>query len=82
MDNIKEWTVLLMPELLTRATCRKYWKRISAESTVMSRPLWRVGDAVVDRRNAGWTTSKNEHPARARTAHKGLLQKRLEEDLS
>ena len=24
--------------------------------------LWRVGDAVVGRRNAGWTTSKSGHP--------------------
>ena len=37
----------------------------------------RAGDAVVGRRNAGWTTSKSavDVPARARTAHKGLLQK-------
>ena len=31
-DNIKEWTSLPMPELLTRASCRKDWRRISAES--------------------------------------------------
>ncbi len=35
MDNIKEWTSLPMPELLTRASCRKDWKRISAESSLM-----------------------------------------------
>ena len=35
MDNIKEWTSLPMPELLTRAFCRKGWKRISAESSFM-----------------------------------------------
>ena len=34
MDDIKEWTPLTMPELLTRASCRKYWKRISAESSL------------------------------------------------
>ena len=33
---IKEWTSLPMPELLTRASCTKDWKRISAESTIMS----------------------------------------------
>ena len=26
------------------------------------RAPWRVGDAVVGRENAGWTTSKSEHP--------------------
>ena len=35
-DNIKEWTSLLMPELFTTASSRKDWKRISAESSVMS----------------------------------------------
>ena len=39
MDNIKEWTSLPMPELLTRASCRKDGKRISAESSLMS-PHW------------------------------------------
>ena len=34
----------------------------------------RVGGAVVGRGNAGWTTSKSGHPSHARTAHKGLLQ--------
>ena len=71
---------------------------------------WRVGEAVVARGDAGWTTSKTntkprfpelflrkkgpdneaksfhqrveDTPVHARTAHKGLLQKkRLEEDL-
>ena len=36
MDNIKKWTSLPIPELLTRACCRKDWKRISAESSHMS----------------------------------------------
>ena len=36
MENIKEWTSLPMPELLTRASCRKDWKRISAELSLMS----------------------------------------------
>ena len=35
MDNAKEWTLLPMPELPTMAPCRKDWKRISAESSVM-----------------------------------------------
>ena len=36
MDNIKEWTSLPMPELLTVAYCRKHSKRISAESSAIS----------------------------------------------
>ena len=36
MDNIKEWTFLLIPELLTMASCRKEKKIISAESSLMS----------------------------------------------
>ena len=36
MDNTKEWTSLPMPELFTRASCRKGWKRISAEPSLMS----------------------------------------------
>ena len=36
VDNIKEWTSLSMPEPLTMASCRKDWKRISGESSVMS----------------------------------------------
>ena len=39
MDNIKEWTSLPMPELLTRASCRKDWKRISADSPVVLPPV-------------------------------------------
>ena len=35
MDNIKEWTSLPRPELLTRTFCRKDWKRISAESSLL-----------------------------------------------
>ena len=34
----QEWTSLLMPELLTMASCRKDWKRISAESFLMPPP--------------------------------------------
>ena len=40
MDNSTEWTLLPMAELLTVASCRKDWKRISAESSFMS-PWWR-----------------------------------------
>ena len=36
MDNIKEWTSLPMPELLIMASCRKDWKKISTESSLMS----------------------------------------------
>ena len=36
MDNIEEWLYLPMPDLLTRVSCRKDWKRISAESSLMS----------------------------------------------
>ena len=35
MDNIEEWTYLPMPELLTRASCRKGWRSISAEPSLM-----------------------------------------------
>ena len=38
VDNIKEWASLPMPELLTRASCKKDWKRISAESSLMPPP--------------------------------------------
>ena len=33
--NIKAFTSLPMPELLTRASCRKHWKRIPAESSLV-----------------------------------------------
>ena len=36
MDYIKKWTYLPMPELFTRSSCKKHWKRISAESSVIS----------------------------------------------
>ena len=35
MVNVKEWTSLSMPELLTMASCRKDWNRMSAESSIM-----------------------------------------------
>ena len=38
---LKEWTCLPMPELLTMASCRKHWKTISAESSVLS-PWWTI----------------------------------------
>ena len=37
--------------------------------------------AVVGTGNTGWTMSKVDIPAHTRTAHNGLLQKSLEEDL-
>ena len=39
------WTSLPMPELLTIDSCRKHWKRISAESFTMS-PWWPVGQGT------------------------------------
>ena len=36
MNSIKEWTSLSVQELLTMASHRKYCKRISAESSLMS----------------------------------------------
>ena len=36
MDNIKEWNSLPMPELLTRASCRKDWKRIPGDRSLVS----------------------------------------------
>ena len=36
MDNLKEWTYLPKAELLTMASCRKVWKRFSAELSVTS----------------------------------------------
>ena len=37
MDNVKEWTSLSMTELLTiDSDCRKDWKRISAELSLVS----------------------------------------------
>ena len=55
-------------------------------TTISPKPFfkapWSLGDAVVGRGNAGWTTSKSGHPFHSRTAYKGLLlKKRLEEDL-
>ena len=38
IDNNKEWTSLPMPELLTRASCRKDWRGISAELSLMPPP--------------------------------------------
>ena len=38
MDNIKEWTSMLIPEVFTVASCRKDWKKISAESSIMHPP--------------------------------------------
>ena len=35
MDNVKEWTSLPMPGLLTMVSRRQDWKRISAESSLI-----------------------------------------------
>ena len=55
MDNMKEWTSLPMPELLTTS--------------------W-LAEEMLDGQH-----ERVDIPAHARTAHKGLLQKRLGEDL-
>ena len=61
MDNIKEWTSLPMPELLTRASRRKDWKIISAESSLMS--PWRPN------RSRDWTElNRNEWVGDTKTA--------------
>ena len=58
MDNIEQWTSLPVPELLTRASCRKDWKRISAESSLMSpRPPIRSMDWT----ELNWTTCPSLH---------------------
>ena len=36
MNNMKEWVSLPVPLMLTRTACRKDWKMISAESSLMS----------------------------------------------
>ena len=57
---------------------------MSRATTASPKPSFRVpcrvGDAVVGRANAGWT-SNSGHSVDARTAHNRFLQKRLEEDL-
>ena len=45
------------------------------------RAPWKVGDGVVGRGNAGWTTSKSEHPCSHQNCSQGLLPKWLKEDL-
>ena len=51
MNIIKEWTSLPMPELLTRACCRKDWNRISADSSPM------FSDNLIGQGNGlNWTT--------------------------
>ena len=52
MDIIIEWTSLPMPELLTRASYRKDWKRISAGLSLMS-PWW-------PNQSRDWTELLNE----------------------
>ena len=47
------------------------------------RAPWRVGDAVVDGGNAGWTTSKSRHPCSCQNCSQGpsAEQKKMEENL-
>ena len=44
----------------------------TASPKLSFRASWKVGDAVVGKGNAGWTTSKNGFTD-ARTTHEGLL---------
>ena len=63
MDNVKEWTSLPMPELLTMAFCRKDWKRISDESSLMfSRRSNRSRDWI----EVNWTTAQGDLRRRRR----------------
>ena len=43
--------------------------------------VWMLGDAAVGSGTAGWTASRFDDPAHARTAHDGLPRKRPEDDL-
>ena len=52
INSIKEWTSLPMPELPTRASCRKDWKRISAESSLLSH---RRPNQSTERTELNWT---------------------------
>ena len=60
VDNIKERTSLPIPELLTMASCRRVWKRISAQSFVMStrRHNWSR-----DWSELNWTVETRNRPA-------------------
>ena len=42
------------------------------------RASWRVGDAAVDRGNAGWTTSRSGHPCPCHDCSKWLLAEKTE----
>ena len=49
MDNIKKWTSLPVSELLTRASCRRDWKRIPGESSLTPPLLSRWPNRPKDR---------------------------------
>ena len=57
-DNIKEWTFLPMPKLLTIASCRKDGKRFSAES-----PLCTPDDPIGQEIELNWTYKNYTKPA-------------------
>ena len=52
MGHVKEWTFLPTPDLLTTASCREDWKRISVESSIMF-PRWPSRSR--DWSGLGWT---------------------------
>ena len=54
---------------------------IPASPKPSCRAPWRAGDAVVGKRNAGWTTSKSEHPYPRQSCSQWPPTKRLDEDL-
>ena len=64
---VKEWTVL---ERLSHAT--------TASPKLSCMAPWRVGDAVVGRGNAGWTTSKSGHVCPCQNCSQGLLAEKTE----
>ena len=53
----------------------------TASPKLSFKALCKVGDTVVGRGNAGWTTSRMDIPDHTRTTHMGFLQKRLEDDI-
>ena len=46
MDNIKEWTSLLMPELFTRASCRKQTNKQTGSGSRLNCPLCLPNDPI------------------------------------
>ena len=62
-------------------TCMVWAHAMTASPKPSFRAPWRVGNAVVSRGNAGWTTAKSGHLCLCQNCSQGSLQKRLEKDL-